>query len=89
MAATAWRRRSLLWALGAVALFAAFSGLDPMPWPGHHPGLLRTLEGNLYVLCGLAILVAAALLVACERRPAAYGPDRSAQRPDRPARVTG
>ncbi len=89
MAATAWRRRSLLWALGAVALFAAFSGLDPMPWPGHHPGLLRTLESNLYVVCGLVILVAAALLVARERRAAAKGPDRSAQRPDRPARVTG
>jgi alpha-1,2-mannosyltransferase len=89
MAATAWRRRSLLWALATVALFTAFAGLDPMPWPGHDPGLLRTLEGNLYVVCGLAVLVAAALLVACERRAAPYGPDRSAHRPDRSARVTG
>jgi alpha-1,2-mannosyltransferase len=89
MAATAWRRRSLLWALATVALFTAFSGLDPMPWPGHHPGLLRTLEGNLFVVCGLAILAAAALLVACERRAAPYAPDPSAHRPDRSARVTG
>jgi alpha-1,2-mannosyltransferase len=89
MAATAWRRRSLLWALATVALFTAFSGLDPMPWPGHQPGLLRTLESNLYVVCGLAVLVAAALLVAWERRAVPCGPDRSAHRPDRPARVTG
>jgi hypothetical protein len=34
-----------------------------MPWPGHHPGLLRTVEGNLYVLCALAVLVTAALLL--------------------------
>ena len=56
MAATAWRRRSPVWALAAVALFTAFSGLDPMPWPGRHPSLLRTVEGNLYALCGLAVL---------------------------------
>ena len=60
MAATAWRRRSPVWALATVALFTAFSGLDPMPWPGRHPGLLRTVEGNLYALCGLAVLAAAA-----------------------------
>ena len=60
MAATAWRRRSPVWALAAVALFTAFSGLDPMPWPGRHPSLLRTVEGNLYALCGLAVLAAAA-----------------------------
>jgi alpha-1,2-mannosyltransferase len=69
MAATAWRRRSLLWTLATVALFTAFSGLDPMPWPGHHPGLLRILEGNLYVVCGLAVLVAAGLLLAREHLP--------------------
>ena len=42
--------------LAAVALFTAFSGLDPMPWPGRHPSLFRTVEGNLYALCGLAVL---------------------------------
>jgi alpha-1,2-mannosyltransferase len=80
MAATAWRRRSPAWAVATVALFVAFSGLDPMPWPGRRPGLLRIVDGNLYVLCGLAVLVGAALLVA-RRRHAAPG------RPDRPARA--
>jgi alpha-1,2-mannosyltransferase len=69
LAAAAWRRRSLTWALATVALFAAFADLDPMPWPGRHPGLLRTLAGNLYVLCALAILVTAALLLARDRWP--------------------
>jgi alpha-1,2-mannosyltransferase len=68
LAATAWRRRSPAWALATVALFVAFSGLDPMPWPGHHPGLLRTLAGNLYVLSALAVLITAALLLTRERR---------------------
>lgn len=42
-----------------MALFTAFSGLDPMPWPGRHPNLFRTVEGNLYALCGLVVLAAA------------------------------
>jgi alpha-1,2-mannosyltransferase len=58
--ATAWHRRSPAWALATAALFAAFSGLDPMPWPGHHPNLLLTLAGNLYVLLGLAVLAGGA-----------------------------
>ncbi|HWG14789.1 MAG TPA: glycosyltransferase 87 family protein [Streptosporangiaceae bacterium] len=78
MAASAWRRRSPSWAVAALALFAAFSGLDPMPWPGRRPGLLRTVEGNLYVLCGLAVLVAAALLAA--RRWQLRGGDGSSYR---------
>jgi alpha-1,2-mannosyltransferase len=67
MAAAAWRRRSPMWALATVALFAAFSNIDPLPWPGRNPSLFRTLEGNLYVLCGLAVLVAAALFLVHER----------------------
>jgi alpha-1,2-mannosyltransferase len=63
MASTAWRRRSPVWALATAALFTAFSGLDPMPWPGRHPDLFRTLAANLYVLCGLIILVVAAVLL--------------------------
>jgi alpha-1,2-mannosyltransferase len=78
MAASAWRRRSPGWAVATLALFAAFSGLDPMPWPGRRPGLLRTVEGNLYVLCGLAVLVAAALLAA--RRWQLRGGDGSSYR---------
>jgi alpha-1,2-mannosyltransferase len=62
LAAVAWRRRSPLWALATVALFIAFSGLDPMPWPGRRPGLVRILAGNLYVVCGLAILAIVAFL---------------------------
>lgn len=69
MAAAAWRRRSPAWALATVALFTAFAGLDPMPWPGRSPGLLRTVEGNLYVVCGLAVLLAAAVVLAVGQRP--------------------
>ncbi len=68
LAATAWRRRSPAWALATAALFIVFSGLDPMPWPGRHPDLLRILAGNLYVLCALTVLVTAALLLARDRR---------------------
>jgi alpha-1,2-mannosyltransferase len=63
MAAAARERRSRSWALAALALFIAFSGLDPLPWPGRHPDLLRTLAGNLYVIAGLIILAGAALLI--------------------------
>ena len=69
LAATAWRRRSPAWTLATVALFLAFSGLDPMPWPGPHPDLLRTLASNLYVLCALATLLAAAFLLTRDRWP--------------------
>jgi alpha-1,2-mannosyltransferase len=67
MAAAAWRRRSPVWALATVALFAAFSNIDRLPWPGRNPSLFRTLEGNLYVICGLAVLAAAALFLVHER----------------------
>ena len=67
MAAAAWRRRSPVLAAGTAILFVAFAGVDPLPWPGRHPALLRTVAGNLYVLCGLAILTAAALMIAYRR----------------------
>jgi alpha-1,2-mannosyltransferase len=63
MAAVAWKRRSPGWVLAAAALFVAFSGLDPLPWPGRQPDLARTLAGNLYVISGLIALTAAALLL--------------------------
>jgi alpha-1,2-mannosyltransferase len=69
LAAAAWHRRSLAWALAAVTLFSAFSGLDPMPWPGRRADVLRILAGNLYVVCGLAVLAGAALLLARRRWP--------------------
>src|ERR1700761_923549 len=88
MAAAAWRRRSLVLALATAALFTAFSGLDPMPWPGRRPGLLRGFESNLYVICALAVLTVAAAGVrwaggsglSVRVRPAA-----SRSRPRRPA----
>jgi alpha-1,2-mannosyltransferase len=70
IAAAAWRRRSPAWALATVAVFATFTNVVPLPWPGRNPSLLRTLEGNRYVLCGLAVLTAAALYLARERRSA-------------------
>ncbi len=70
MAAAAWRRRSLVWALATAGLFAAFANPIPLPWPGRDPSLLRTLQGNQYVLLGLAILTAAALYLARERHTA-------------------
>jgi alpha-1,2-mannosyltransferase len=84
MAAAAGRRRSVTRALATVTLFAAFSGLDPMPWPGRRPGLVRILEGNLYVLCGLATLAGAVLVLACGRRTARRRAGQT-ERADEPA----
>jgi hypothetical protein len=50
---------------------AVFSGFIPMPWPGHQPSLGRLLQGDLYVLCGLAVLAGTALALALERTAAA------------------
>jgi len=68
MATAAWRRRSWLWTLATVALFAVFANPASLPWPGRDPTLLRTLHGNQYALSGLAVLVAAALFVVHEHR---------------------
>jgi alpha-1,2-mannosyltransferase len=82
--ARAWQRRSAIWALAAVTLFIAFSGLDPMPWPGRHPDLLRTLAGNLYAVCGLIILAAAALLLIRTNRIDYYRDGSNCHPPFRP-----
>jgi alpha-1,2-mannosyltransferase len=79
--ATAWRRRS--WVCGLIAVFVAvaFSGFVPLPWPGHpsRPALL--LAGDLYVLCGLAVLAGTALALAREsltrESPALESPTRA------------
>jgi alpha-1,2-mannosyltransferase len=69
LAVIAWRCRTL-WPLAvAAALGVVFSGLVKMPWPGRDPDLGGLLAGDLYVLCGLAVLGAAALGLA--REPAA------------------
>lgn len=67
LAATAWRRRSL-WCWGATAATAVvFSGALRLPWAGRAPGVGRLLEGDLYVLCGLAALAGTALALALTR----------------------
>jgi alpha-1,2-mannosyltransferase len=63
LAATAWRRRSAWYGLVAAAAAAVFSG--------HSPGLARLFEGDLYVLCGLAVLAGTALALIRERAQAA------------------
>src|SRR5512142_377165 len=74
LAATAWRRRSAWSGLAAAAAAAIFSGRIPLPGPGHPPGLVRLLGGDLYVLCGLAVLAGAAVALTIER--AHWGPGR-------------
>ena len=80
---TAWRRRSRAWGLIAVAVAVAFSGFVPLPWPGRPPSPVLLLAGDLYVLCGLAVLAVTALvltresLVALPSRPEGAGSDRA------------
>ena len=69
LAVTAWRRRSAAggWRrMGATAAAAAavFSGLVPLPWPGHPPGAGTMAASDLYVLAGLAVLAATGVRVA-------------------------
>ncbi|MGH3153911.1 MAG: hypothetical protein ACRDOB_24720 [Streptosporangiaceae bacterium] len=73
---TAWRRRSGGWGLVAVVVAVAFSGLVPLPAPGRPPSPVLLAAGDLYVLCGLALLAGAALVLARESRPARPGPAR-------------
>jgi hypothetical protein len=68
LAVIAWRRRSAACGLAAAAAAAVFSQRIPLSWPGHLPGLVRLLEGDLYVLCGLALLAGTALALIRERR---------------------
>jgi hypothetical protein len=63
---TAWRRRSWACSLIAAVVAVAFSGFVPLPWPGHPPRPALLLAGDLYVLCGLAVLTGTALVLARE-----------------------
>jgi alpha-1,2-mannosyltransferase len=75
LAATAWRRRSAARGLAALAAAAVFSRRIPLSWPGHPPGLVRLLDGDLYVLCGLAVLAGTALIERIQaERSAVPGP---------------
>jgi alpha-1,2-mannosyltransferase len=66
LAATAWRCRSAVFGLAVLAGGVVFSRRIPLSWPGHPPGLVRLLEGDLYVLCGLAVLAGTALALIAE-----------------------
>jgi hypothetical protein len=66
----AWRRRSLTCTLAAAAAAAVFSWFIPIPWPGHPPRPGLQLASDLYVLCGLAVLVGTALALTRERAAA-------------------
>jgi alpha-1,2-mannosyltransferase len=74
LAATAWRRRSAGYGLAAAAAAAVFSGRIPLPGPGHPPGAAGLLEGDLYVLCGLAVLAGTALALLREQAQAGRRP---------------
>jgi alpha-1,2-mannosyltransferase len=80
LAAVAWRRRSAARGLAAAAAAAVFSRRIPLSWPGDPPGFVRLLEGDLYVLCGLAVLTGMALVLVRERAQPASQPGQSARR---------
>jgi alpha-1,2-mannosyltransferase len=79
LAATAWRRRSAWYGLATAAAAAVFSGRIPLAGPGQPPGPVRLLEGNLYVLCGLAVLAGIALALVREQFQTAGRPDQAAR----------
>jgi alpha-1,2-mannosyltransferase len=74
LATTAWRRRSAGYGLAAAAAASVFSGRIPLPGAGHASGPVRLLEGELYVLCGLAVLAGAALALLREQAQTARRP---------------
>ena len=56
--ATAWRRRTAAWWVAAAGAAAVFSGLMPLPWPGHPADAGKMAASDLYVLAGLGVLAA-------------------------------
>ena len=72
---TAWRRRSAArWAAAAGAA-AVFSGVLPLPWPGHPASAGRMAASDLYVLAGLGILAATAVTLTRGRALSQAGPE--------------
>ncbi len=67
LAAKAWQRRSACYALAAMTAAAVFARRTPLFWPGHPPGFVRLLEGDRYVLFGLAVLAGLAIVLVRER----------------------
>jgi alpha-1,2-mannosyltransferase len=72
----AWRRRSFGIGLMGVVIVVVFCGHIPMLWPGDPPSAGRFLTGDLYVLCGLAVLAGTALELARELKGARGATDR-------------
>ena len=87
LAAAAWRRRSAGYGLAAAAAAAVFSGRIPLSGSGHPPGLVRLLEGDLYVICGLAVLAGTALVLLRERAQTAGRPDPAPGKSGAPRRA--
>jgi len=68
-ATTAWRHRSVMGGASVAVVAVVFSGLIPLTWPGRPADLARMLASDLYVLCGLAVLAATAVVLATAGRP--------------------
>jgi alpha-1,2-mannosyltransferase len=88
LTAAAWRRRSPRYVIAAAAAITAFCVGIPIPWAGHPPSAGRLLASDLYVQCGLAVLIGTALVLwrdgtSARRRevPGMKQPDRSASPP--------
>ncbi len=62
MFGTAWRRRSAAYWIAALMVAAVFSDFTPTSSPGFQHGSAELLASDLYVLCGLAVLLGAALV---------------------------
>lgn len=76
LTATAWRRRSAWYGLATATTAAVFSGRIPLSGPGP----VRPLAGDLYVLCGLAVLAGTALALVREQAQTASLPVRLTER---------
>jgi len=75
-ATTAWRHRSVTGGAATAVVAVVFSGLIPLTWPGRPVNPARMVASDLYVLCGLAVLAATAVVLTRQRRPS--GPPRTA-----------
>ena len=67
-ATTAWRHRSVAGGAATAAVAVVFSGLIPLTWPGRPVNPARMLASDQYVLCGLAVLAATAVILARQGR---------------------
>jgi alpha-1,2-mannosyltransferase len=78
LAVTAWRRRSAGYSLATAAAAAVFSGRIPLSGPGQLTRPVRLFEGDLYVLCGLAVLAGMTLALVWGQARATSRPGQSA-----------